>query len=231
MIFEVCTDSIEGVIKAEKLGVNRVELCSALSVGGLTPNIGLIKQCVSSSSIEIHVMIRHKEGGFNYSEEDIEIMATDIIAAKEVGVKGVVFGILTDDKEVSILNEKLVLLSKSLNLEVTFHRAFDFVKDYKKAISKIVDFGFDRLLTSGLESKAEAGLEIISNLQRNYGNSIQIMAGSGINASNVLKIAKSGINNIHFSARKSSNIVPGLSMGEAMVVDEDKIKSIITQFK
>ena len=230
MIFEVCTDSIEGVIKAEKLGVNRVELCSALSVGGLTPNIGLIKQCVSSSSIEIHVMIRHKEGGFNYSEEDIEIMATDIIAAKEVGVKGVVFGILTDDKEVSILNEKLVLLSKSLNLEVTFHRAFDFVKDYNKAISKIIDFGFDRLLTSGLKAEAEEGLEVISSLQKNYGNSIQIMAGSGVSASNALKIAESGINNIHFTAIKMNDNALNFSMGSANVIDEDKIKSIISLF-
>jgi copper homeostasis protein len=231
MIFEVCTDSIEGVLTAERLGANRVELCSALSVGGLTPNIGLIKQCVSISSIEIHVMIRHREGSFNYSKVDVEIMKSDIIASKEVGAKGVVFGILTEENEVSNLNKELVSLSKSLGLEVTFHRAFDFVQDYKKAISTIIEYGFGRLLTSGLKRKAEEGLEVISFLQKNYGNSIQIMAGSGINALNALKIAKSGINNIHFTARKTGGISTGLSMGEVMVVDEEKIKSIITQFK
>ena len=230
MIFEVCTDSIEGVLAAEKLGANRVELCAALSVGGLTPNIGLIKQCVSKSNIEIHVMIRHKEGAFNYSEEDVEIMKTDIMAAKKVGVKGVVFGILTNENEVSNLNKDLVKFSKSLDLEVTFHRAFDFVKNYKNAISKIVEFGFDRLLTSGLKNNAEEGLGIISFLQKNFGNSIQIMAGSGINASNALKIGKSGINNIHFTAIKQSNDKLNFSMGSGSSIDEDKIKSIISLF-
>ena len=230
MIFEVCTDSIEGVLAAEKLGANRVELCAALSVGGLTPNIGLIKQCVSKSNIEIHVMIRHKEGAFNYSEEDVEIMKTDIMAVKKVGVKGVVFGILTNDNEVSNLNKELVKFSKSLDLEVTFHRAFDFVKNYKKAISKIINFRFDRLLTSGLEAKAEEGLEVITFLQKNFGNSIQIMAGSGVNASNALKIGKSGINNIHFTAIKQCNDKLNFSMGSGSSIDEDKIKSIISLF-
>jgi len=230
MVFEVCTDSIEGVLAAEKNGANRVELCSALSVGGLTPNIGLIKQCVSLFNIEIHVMIRHKEGGFNYNEDDVEIMKADILAAKEIGANGVVFGILTDDNEVSFLNEELVKLSKSLGLEVTFHRAFDFVTDYKKAISKIIDFGFDRLLTSGLKTKAEEGLEVISILQRKYGDVIQLMAGSGVSSSNALKIAESGINNIHFTAIKMNDNALNFSMGSANVIDEDKIKSIISLF-
>lgn len=230
MIFEVCTDSLEGVLVAEKLGANRVELCSALSVGGLTPNIGLIKQCASKSNIGIHIMIRSKEGGFNYTEDDVDIMKSDIVAAKEVGVNGVSFGILTDDNEVSYLNEELVKLSKSLDLEVTFHRAFDFVTDYDKAISKIIEFGFDRLLTSGLKARAEEGLEVISILQRKYGDSIQIMAGSGVSPSNVLKIAESGINNIHFTATKPNVEKLNFSMGSTSVVDENKIKSIISLF-
>ena len=129
------------------------------------------------------------------------------------------------------MNEELVLLSKSLGLETTFHRAFDFAPNYKQAIEQIIEYGFDRLLTSGLKPSAELGLSTISELVLNYGNDIQIMAGSGVNANNVLKIADSGVNNLHFTARKSSNIETGLSMGEMMVVDEEKIKSIITQFK
>ena len=231
MNFEICTDSVEGAIIAEKYGVKRIELCSALSVGGLTPSIGLIQQCVQKSVVEVHVMIRHKEGGFCYSEMDVALMKVDIENAKTAGAKGVVFGILNSTHEVSNLNIGLVGLAKSLDLEVTFHRAFDFVAYYQQAIEQLIAMNVDRLLTSGLQSTAEKGLAIITDLQTKYGNQIQIMAGSGINASNVLKIANSGINNIHFTARKSIQNSTKFGMGELMSVDEEKIRAITTLFR
>jgi copper homeostasis protein len=231
MNFEICADSVAGAIAAEKYGAKRIELCTALSVGGLTPSIGLIQQCVAKSNVEVHVMIRHKEGHFQYSKEDVDIMAIDIEAAKNSGAHGVVFGILNVNNEVSKLNKELVILSKSLGLEVTFHRAFDFVLNYDTAIEQLIKMKVDRLLTSGLKSTAEEGLEVITKLQTIYGNQIQIMAGSGISASNVLKIANSGIKNLHFTAQKSINNSSKLSMGEPMIVDEEKIKNIVNQFK
>lgn len=231
MNFEICTNSVAGAKAAEKFGAKRIELCTALSVGGLTPNFGLIQQCVKNSTIEVHVMIRHNEGGFCYSEKDVELMKIDIKAAKEAGAKGVVFGILNSTNEISKFNKELVTLSKSLGLEVTFHRAFDFVSNYKLAIEQLIEMQFDRLLTSGLQSTAEKGLDVITELQTNYGKQIQIMAGSGINASNVKKIANSGINNIHFTAQKSIQNVTKLGMGELMNVDEDKINNIVNLFK
>lgn len=230
MIFEICTDSVAGVIAAEKYGVKRIELCAALSVGGLTPNYGLVKVCTNNSSVEVHTMIRHKEGGFNYNLDDANLMKIDISAMRKAGAKGVVFGILTDDNTVSKLNNELVSFSKSLELEVTFHRAFDFVVDYKTAINTIIDMGFDRLLTSGLKPTAQEGLAVISYLQENHGSEIQIMAGSGVNAQNALEIAKKGIQNLHFTARKSQSNPTNLSMGELMVVDEEKIQEIIQLF-
>ena len=230
MNFEICTDSLEGAIAAGKLGAKRIELCAALSVGGLTPNLGLIQQCVEKGGIEVHVMIRHKEGGFNYIASDLELMKIDIEAAAKVGAHGVVFGILDNNNEVSILNKELIDFSKSLNLEVTFHRAFDFVPDIHNAMEKIIDFGADRLLTSGLRATAEEGLDVIAELQAHYGDKIQIMAGSGVNAGNAIKIANSGVNNLHFTARKSENKAIELAMGERLVVDEDKIVAIINQF-
>jgi len=230
MIFELCTDSLEGVLAADRFGIKRIELCSALSVGGLTPNYGLIKQCVASANVEIHVMIRPREGNFFYIREEIELMKTDIDIANKIGVKGVVFGVLDRNNEVSILNKELLEYSKSLNLQVTFHRAFDLVSDYKKAIEKIIEFGFDRLLTSGLQESAEQGLAVISYLQENYGNKIEIMAGSGINPSNVLKITNSGIKNLHFTARKIIDESSKLDMGKQMKIDSDKIKNIVKQF-
>lgn len=230
MIFELCTDSVEGAIAAVKFGAQRIELCSALSVGGLTPSFGLIQQCAKKSNIEVHVMIRHKEGGFNYDLVDVELMTNDIKAAKEAGAHGVVFGILTENNEISKFNKGLVDLSRSLNLEVTFHRAFDFVPDCERAIVQIIDIGFDRILTSGLQPTAEQGLHVIKKLQADHGSEIQIMAGSGVNASNAVKIAATGINNLHFTARKSLDTSTKLSMGELMITDNDKIKNIINQF-
>lgn len=230
MNIEICTDSLEGAITAKKYGAKRIELCAALSVGGLTPSYGLIKQCVEKSTVEVHVMIRHKEGGFNYTLVDFEIMKLDIIAAKNAGAHGVVFGVLDGDNKVSDINKELVSLSKSLDLEVTFHRAFDFVEDYKPAMEKIISLAFDRLLTSGLQPTALQGVAVIAKLQADYGSQIQIMAGCGINPNNALEIASSGIDNIHFTARKSVSGSTKLSMGDVMVVDEEKIGGIVGLF-
>jgi len=231
MNIEICTDSLEGALAANKYGAKRIELCSSLSLGGLTPSFGLIQQCVKKTNIEVHVIIRHKEGGFCYSDSDVEIMKADIIQVKNAGATGVVFGILSDNNEVSNLNTELVTLAKNLHLEATFHRAFDFVNDHKSAIENIIEMGFDRLLTSGLSQTAKEGLEIITDLQSKYGSKIQIMAGSGINVDNALKISESGVNNIHFTARKKSDKTPEkFSMGEVMITDEEKIKSIIDLF-
>lgn len=231
MNFEICTDSVEGALAADKYGAQRIELCSALSIGGLTPSFGLIEQCVKKSNVQVHTMIRHKEGGFEYDVNDIELMKADITMAKKAGAHGVVFGVLDKNFEISNLNNDLLKFAKSQGLEVTFHRAFDFVSDYKSAIKKIISFGFDRLLTSGLRPTALKGLNLITKLQLNYGQNIQIMAGSGINETNVLEIASSGINNIHFTARKNADIEIELSMGRLMVVDEEKIDGIISQFE
>lgn len=231
MNFEVCTDTIEGAKVAAKLGAKRIELCTALSVGGLTPNFGLIKQCANISNIEVHVIIRHREGNFRYTLEDVKMMKIDIEQVKKAGAHGVVFGILNKKNEVSHLNQELVTHAKSFDLEVTFHRAFDFVVDYQSAIIKLIDLKFDRLLTSGLEVTAEKGLDVITYLQAHYGNQIQIMAGSGVNASNAVKIASSAINNLHFTARKIISNDSKFDMGKQQIVDEEKITSIINQFK
>jgi len=227
MKFELCTDSVEGAIKASQYGFTSIELCSALTVGGLTPNFGLIKECVDKSELEVHVMIRHREGGFVYHQEDVDLMKIDVEAAKRAGAHGVVFGLLDEDQQVSDYNEQLIDLARSVGLKTTFHRAFDFVPDFRLAIKKIVGLGFDRLLTSGLKDRAEEGLDVIKELQKNYGNGIQIIAGSGINASNALIFEKAGIQYLHFTARKSRGEKVNLGMGQQMITDEHKIGAIL----
>lgn len=230
MNFELCTDSVEGAIKASSYGFKSIELCSALSVGGLTPNFGLIQTCVRQSNLEVHVMIRHREGGFVCDQADVDLMKIDIEAVKNAGAHGVVFGILDEKHKVSDLNLQLVQKAKSLGLKTTFHRAFDFVPDFRIAIKKVVTFGFDRLLTSGLESKAEEGLDVIKELQTNHGHLIQIIAGSGVNETNALLFANSGIHYIHFTARRPFGESTKLGMGIEMLTDDNKINSILSLF-
>jgi len=231
MNIEICINSLEGAIIAERYGAKRVELCSALSVGGLTPSFGLIKQCVQKTKVEVHVIIRPKEGGFVYNLEDISLMKIDISAAKRAGAKGVVFGVLTKDNTIADYNITLVEFAKTLNLEVTFHRAFDFLIDYKLGIEKLIEIGFDRVLTSGTKPTAIEGIEVIASLQKRFGDKIQIMAGSGVNKKNALQLANTGIENLHFTAQKPISINTQFSMGEVTVVDEEKIKNIIDLFQ
>ena len=227
MKFELCTDSVEGAEIASKFGFTSIELCSALSVGGLTPNYGLIKQCVDRSNVEVHVMIRHKEGGFQVTNGDVALMSLDIKAAKEAGAHGVVFGILDASNQVASSNRNLVDLAKELGLKTTFHRAFDFVPDFREAMKKVTDFGFDRLLTSGLQPKAEKGIAVIAEIQQNYGHKIQVIAGSGINVGNALKFSGSGIQYLHFTSRKADGNKVEMGMGQVMVTDQVKIQQIV----
>lgn len=231
MNFELCTDSVEGAKLASQYGFKSIELCSALGIGGLTPSFGLIKACVDQSNSEVHVMIRHREGNFIYDKTDIDLMKIDIAAAKKAGAHGVVFGVLDSDHTISDLNQDLVQQAKKHGLASTCHRAFDFVPDDQVAIKKIVDFGFDRLLTSGLKEKAEDGIELIADLHRAYGDLIQIIAGSGVNEENALVFAEAGINYLHFTARRSAKASLKLGMGVEMPTDEVKINSILGLFK
>lgn len=227
MKFELCTDSVEGAIIAGKSGFTSIELCSALSVGGLTPGYGLIHQCVNKSNIEVHVMIRHQEGGFQCTSDDLVLMKIDIEAARNAGATGVVFGILNAENEIDDMNFELVKEAHKLGLKATFHRAFDFVPDFRLAIEKVVSFGFDRLLTSGLQEKAEDGLFVIAEIQQKYGHLIQVIAGSGINKINALRFSNKGINYLHFTARKSLSVMNHIGMGVAHKTDMDKINEII----
>ena len=227
MNFELCTDSVEGAVLAGKYDFTSIELCSALSLGGLTPNFGLIKECVDHTSAEVHVMIRHKEGGFQVSEEDLELMKLDIHAAKSAGAFGVVFGILNDDNRVSDKNLLLRHFASELGLKTTFHRAFDFVPDFREAIKKVVELGFDRLLTSGLQDTAEKGIAVIKEISRDYGDQIKVVAGSGISASNALNFSMSGIRYLHFTARKAQGAVIDKGMGQLMTTDIQKIEQIV----
>jgi copper homeostasis protein len=227
MKFELCTDSVEGAVIAGQYGFSSIELCTALSVGGLTPGYGLIQECVANSAAEVHVMIRPCEGGFQVSNADLRLMHMEIQAAKKAGATGVVFGILDSENKISDRNHELVELAKGIGMKATFHRAFDFVPDFRKAAEKVVAFGFDRLLTSGLQDSAENGIQVIAEISRKYGDRIQVIAGSGVSAGNALKFSVAGINYLHFTARKPGGEIVSKGMGQHMLTDTGKIEQII----
>ncbi|MDP8176631.1 copper homeostasis protein CutC [Pasteurella skyensis] len=202
MKFELCIDNIQSVQTASKAKVDRIELCSALAAGGLTPSYGLIKQALHFNNLSHHVMIRPRAGNFVFNQAEIEIMINDILIAKELGADGVVIGCLTENNDIDIQACKK-LISAADSLEITFHRAFDLCQNPKTALEQIIDLGCTRLLTSGLKKTAWLGKENIAQLVQQSNGRIQIMAGAGVTSENALEIVKAtGIENIHFSAKK-----------------------------
>ncbi len=201
MRFEICVDNIQSVETAVKAQVDRVELCSALAVGGLTPSYGFLKQAIGVSSLSHHVMIRPRAGDFCFNQSEIDIMRNDIQMAKELGANGVVFGVLTPNRQINIKScEQLVKAADGM--EVTFHRAFDLCHNAEKTLEQLIELGFTRLLTSGQAKNAWLGREKITQLITQSQGRIEIMPGAGVTSDNVLKIIQtSGAKNIHFSAK------------------------------
>ena len=144
MKYEVCIDSLVGALAADKFGADRVELCSALYEGGLTPSIGLTKQVIEKSKQPVFAMIRPEAGGFTYSKEMVEVMKADIFSMAEAGAKGVVFGVLKSNKEIDIeANTELTKIAKASGLIVVFHRAFDFCPDPIVGLNQLIEMGID----------------------------------------------------------------------------------------
>jgi len=184
IILEGCVETIDAALEMEKAGVDRIELCSALSNGGVTPSYGSIKIAKERLSIPIHVIIRPRGGDYIYSDLEMEIMKRDIEFCKVNGIDGVVFGALTEDREVnkSMCKE---LLEVARPMKVTFHRAYDEAADPFEAVEAIVELGFDKLLTAGHKASAIEGSGLLADLVKKYGDQITIMPGSGINFNNV----------------------------------------------
>lgn len=233
---EVCTGSLTSVLHAVEGGAYRIELCSGLSEGGLTPSVGLIQAALQVEGIQKNVLIRPRGGDFLYTESEVDIIVDDIFAARRAGVDGVVVGALCADGSIDEdacqrfidaakgeyvdfaegdLDEAYILPPVS----VTFHRAFDLCRDPFVALEKLVSLGFDRVLTSGQCATAEAGIETLRQLVEQAAGRIVIMPGCGVNTANAARIInETGASEIHASARapwpsKMEFRHPGVSMG------------------
>ena len=224
---EACIGTLQSGIEAEKGGANRVELCDNLAEGGTTPSAALIQMTKERLKIPAAVMIRPRHGDFLYSDLEFEIMKKDIEFCKTVGVEAVVFGLLTPDGQIDY-QRTMRLVESAGNMQVCFHRAVDLSRDYFEAIEQIINCGCTRILTSGGANKAVEGFENIRKAQELYGNKIEIMVGSGINAENVSKFHSVGIRNFHLSGKVQIDSLmtyrkEGVSMGAISAEEEYKI--------
>jgi copper homeostasis protein len=198
-IFEICVDSVAGVRVARAAGADRVELCSDLAEGGITPSIGLIEAAVAAAGpVAVHVLIRPRGGDFVYGPDEAAVMLRDVDAAAAAGAAGIVSGALS--AEGTIDAELTGRIKARCELPLTFHRAFDVTVDPVQGLETLIELGVPRLLTSGQQTSAAEGADLIAALHRRAAGRIVIMAGGGITERNVASLrAVTGVGELHFS--------------------------------
>ncbi|MDP9848538.1 copper homeostasis protein CutC [Streptosporangium lutulentum] len=201
LTYEICIDSTAGALAAEQAGANRVELCSALFDGGLTPTLGTVEATLAAvTAIRVHAIIRPRGGDFIYDEYEIAAMERDIATIRDAGAQGVVIGVLTPSGEVDVEVAKR-LIDAAGGLSITFHRAFDMTADPFAALETLVSLGVDRVLTSGQDVTALEGAPLIASLVEQAQDRIVIMPGGGITPRNVGRVVEAtGVKEIHFAA-------------------------------
>ena len=195
---EACVSSFDSVQEAVAGGANRLELCTHLSCGGLTPSMGLIEKSIEFCDIPIHILIRPRAGDFVYTNAEQKVIAQDIDVLKKIGVAGVVCGFLLSDDNIDVeLLQKMVKLASPMSF--TFHRAFDICHKPLLALEEIIDAGCYRLLTSGQKNTAIEGKILIAELIQEATGRINIMSGSGINKENIEELINIGGQEFHMS--------------------------------
>lgn len=226
MKLEICANSYQSFVNAQKAGADRIELCSELSVGGVTPSFGLLEKVAKNCRIPVHVLIRPRSGNFCYTDEEFQQIKTDIQICKELGFQGIVSGILNKDNTIDVnRNQELIAISKPLSF--TFHRAFDCVPNPIESLHQLIDLQVDRVLTSGQQNTAIEGLELLKQLQNIAKNRLIILPASGINDTNISHFKDSGFTEIHASASKKINQnSPFFDSTNQTVSDIKKIKKM-----
>lgn len=201
-LFEVCAESVEAAQAAESGGADRIELCSELPIGGLTPEIAVTAAAIRAISIPVHVLIRPRGGDFVYSGEEFSLLKKQIEQVKQAGAAGVAVGVLLPRGRVDVKRTReIVDLCRPMN--VIFNRAFDKASNLSEALEAVIETGADSLLTSGGEADVLAGVESIARLNRQAGNRLQIMAGGGLQLANLVEVVRrTGVRHLHGSLNR-----------------------------
>ena len=224
---ELCAASLEALQLAKTYAFTRIELCQNLEQGGLTPSAGLIETALALG-LHTHVLIRPRAGGFHYNAAEMELIKRDIAYCARIGVQGVVVGLLQANFEIdkAQLQE---LLQMAPQLDWTFHRAFDESVDWKRSLDILISLGFKRVLTSGFASNVELGMPILAQMSQYANGRIEIMAGGGVNAGNIHKLAQiEQLAAIHFSATQKELLDEDSAFSETILkVNENRLKRIL----
>ncbi|HIF9356486.1 TPA: copper homeostasis protein CutC [Photobacterium damselae] len=198
---EVCIDNIESLHLAQQGGATRIELCSSLALGGLTPSFGFMQAAAKYAQVPVYAMIRPRQGDFLFTDQDMEIMLADVHAAKQASLSGVVLGVLTDQGQVD-KDQLKALIHQAQGMGVTFHRAIDQCIDPMATLDILMSLGCERVLTSGLKANAYDGRKMLKEMVTYCGERLSIMAGAGVTAENVGQIiSDTGVREIHLSGK------------------------------
>jgi copper homeostasis protein len=188
-LLEISVESVESALAAERGGADRIELCGNLSIGGVTPDAGLLRTVRAQVRIPIFYMVRPRAGDFVYSTAEFAEMKRSTVGAKESGMDGVVLGVLTKNRRVDVeRTRELVEFAKPL--PVTYHRAFDEATDLRQALEDVMQSGAKRILTSGGAKSALEGAAVLARLVEAAGDRVVIVPGAGISALNVEQVAQ-----------------------------------------
>jgi copper homeostasis protein len=202
IVFELCAENVEACLAARDGGADRVELCTALSEGGLTPSHGLIRDAVEKSGLPVHVLLRPRGGDFIYTSAELEVMREDLRHARSLGVSGVVLGLLEADGTVEIERTR-ELVEMAGPLQVTFNRAFDYTASHQQALEDVISTGCTRVLTSGGERDVVQGGETLACLVKQAAGRIDIAVGGGLRLDNAAAVARAtGAQHFHGSLRR-----------------------------
>ena len=238
MIIEVCAYSLQSCLTAQAAGARRIELCGGLAEGGTTPSAGLIQLAQQHLTVSLFIMIRPRGGDFLYTDAELSVMMADIENAKKMGADGVVLGVLRADGTVDD-DRTAQLVDLAHPLPVTFHRAFDMTRNPLEALESVIRTGAVRILTSGQQPTAEAGLPVLRQLVKQAAGRIEIMAGAGVNSTNAGALIATGIDALHLSGsvRQTSSMIyrqPAVSMAssvpgeyERREADEETIRAVV----
>ena len=205
VIVEAAVESLEDAMAAVDGGARRLELCANLSVGGTTPDRSLIEAVLRRVQVPVFAMIRPRGGSFVYTDGEIDRMRRDIEMALDIGVAGVVLGVLDSSNSIDVQRSGS-LIAVAGGSRVTFHRAFDRTPDLSAAADALVSLGVSRVLTSGGAPSAIEGVDVLASLVARVGDRLRILAGGGVRANNVRDIVgRSGVREVHARCERDAN--------------------------